>query len=95
MRLNPKTLALLLGAAFAAPATAERPPANKGEKHPEPPRIDHKAYFAILDTNKDGKVTLEEFKKNYQQLVRHLPPSKAAPKPATKGGVICETCGRG
>jgi hypothetical protein len=60
MRFSKLTLAILLAAALAVPAVAQS--ASPQGAAPTGPKVDATPTFVALDVNKDGKVTLVEWK---------------------------------
>lgn len=109
MKIKSSTLQLLgRVAALSAVGTtasladkpAPNPPRLKTEiASPDMRKIEARVAFALLDANKDGKITPEEFGKRHHHLVAVVRSKQARAheprQPHAIQPVICEACGRG
>lgn len=109
MKIKSSTLQLLgsvaaLSAVGTTVALADKPVPNtprlKTEiASPDMRKIEARVAFALLDANKDGKITPEEFAKRHHHLVAVIKGKQAGEhkprQPLQIKPVICEACGRG
>lgn len=109
MKITSSTLRLLSGVAALSAAGTTATLADKPA--PKPPRIkveessaktqklEVQIAFTLLDANKDGKVSAEEFAKRHHHLVAIIRSKQAVERIPTHSVPIkpflCETCGRG